>query len=65
MLELIKNIYAEVGFNEKPDEDELIPYIRIEIFTRACKLGVRDCIINSVQQFETWKNSPNPDKYNL
>lgn len=65
MLDLISEIYKELTFTEKETDDQLLLYIRSEIYKRACQLGVFDCIIQAVQQFETWKNSPNPDKHNL
>ncbi|XP_044260023.1 aminopeptidase N [Tribolium madens] len=65
LLDLVNDFYHELGFNENENDQHLTFYNRFEINSRACKLGVHDCIINAVQQFETWRNSPDPDKRNL
>jgi aminopeptidase N len=63
-LDLLQDVYKEIGFDERENDEQLVVYNRFEVNNRVCRLGVRDCVINSIRQFETWKNSPYPDHRN-
>lgn len=65
MLDLLDNIYKDIGFKATKAEDPLRYLSRIMILHCVCKLGLRDCIINAVQQFQNWKNTANPDRDNM
>lgn len=62
----MSGVYQKLGFSESESQSNSVldVYNRLEVIARACKLGVRDCIVKSYQQFQTWKNSPYPDKTN-
>jgi hypothetical protein len=64
LLDLLQDFYKEIGFDERENDEQLVVYNRFEVNNRVCRLGVRDCVINSIRQFETWKNSPYPDHRN-
>lgn len=64
MLDLIANYYREVSFKSNKNEDPLQYLTRLSILNVACKLGLRDCVINAVQMFQNWKNTANPDSEN-
>lgn len=64
MLEIIKNQYKEIGFDEKSSDAQLTIYKRVDLLYWACTLGQNDCVRNSVTQFQNWKSSPDPDNNN-
>lgn len=64
VLDLLEGVYKDVGFEEKTTDPPLKVYTRSEILWKSCGLGMIDCLVESVTQFENWRNSPNPDKHN-
>ncbi|XP_060526667.1 aminopeptidase N [Cylas formicarius] len=62
---LLQDFYEELGFKEASKEDPTRVLNRMEIINQACKLGVKDCVLQAVQQFQNWRNSANPDKENF
>lgn len=61
---LIADFYKELTFKEANNEDPLMILNRMEIIRYTCYLGYKDCILEAVQQFQNWRNSPNPDLEN-
>lgn len=61
------NAYKNInGFNSsKWDDDDILEYSRrLEILSAACYFGHRQCIAESIQKFQNWFQSSNPDKDN-
>ncbi|KAL1506097.1 hypothetical protein ABEB36_005525 [Hypothenemus hampei] len=65
LITLIRDFYLELTFNASPNEDSTKILNRMEIIEYACKLGIKDCILQAVQFFQNWRNSADPDKENL
>ncbi|KAJ8982959.1 hypothetical protein NQ317_005276 [Molorchus minor] len=64
MLHLIRDHYRELGFRDSGDDDPLTVLSRMDIMGKACLLGMRECIMQAVQQFHNWKNGAYPDNIN-
>lgn len=63
MFTLIKNIYENV--TKSPDvDDPLLAYKRIDITQFACRLGYKDCVDRSLNMFQAWMNTTDPDTTN-
>lgn len=63
-LRLLDSVYRTVGFTDNLDDPQLTIFTRVDVLTWACELGQEDCVNNAVQQFATWRNSPNPSENN-
>lgn len=44
--------------------DALLSYKRIDITTFACRLGYADCVEHSLNLFNEWMNTTDPDQMN-
>lgn len=64
MIRLLTNLYKTIGFNYAPNDELLTVSKRSLVLRWACQLGVTDCIVHANRQFESWRNSPDPDKNN-
>ncbi|CAG9772964.1 unnamed protein product [Ceutorhynchus assimilis] len=65
LISILRDFYIELTFKESSNEDPTRVLNRMEIIDYACKLGLKDCVLQAVQQFQNWRNSANPDKENL
>lgn len=63
-LYLIDRVYTNVNFNDPPDTEMLIGYMRADILMVACHLGHRECVANSQREFKKWQSEHNPDVKN-
>ncbi|XP_018306529.1 aminopeptidase N isoform X2 [Mycetomoellerius zeteki] len=61
VLKLLDNVYKQVGFIDKVGDPQLTVFTRIDVLSWACNFNHEDCIMNAVQQFKNWRNTPNPD----
>ncbi|XP_058791260.1 putative aminopeptidase-2 [Phymastichus coffea] len=57
---LIKNIYNELTFDDKQNDDQLTILLRQELNTRACNFDESSCIKISRDYFDEWKNKLKP-----
>ncbi|XP_032687651.1 aminopeptidase N [Odontomachus brunneus] len=64
VLKLLDNVYKQVGFTDKAGDPQLTVFTRIDVLNWACDFGHEDCLLNAVQQFRNWRNTPNPDVNN-
>ncbi|XP_022908762.2 aminopeptidase N isoform X2 [Onthophagus taurus] len=63
-LYLLRNLYEDIGFYEKPSDSPLLTQTRALLLMTACKLGYKDCIINCINEFQKWRSSADPDRNN-
>uniref|UniRef100_A0A1B6M3I9 Aminopeptidase n=1 Tax=Graphocephala atropunctata TaxID=36148 RepID=A0A1B6M3I9_9HEMI len=64
LLALMKGLYDDTGFVDLSTDSQLKVYSRVEVLKWACQLGHENCISKSVQQFQNWRSSPQPDRDN-
>uniref|UniRef100_A0A1B6GWM4 Aminopeptidase n=2 Tax=Proconiini TaxID=565685 RepID=A0A1B6GWM4_9HEMI len=64
LLALMKGLYDDTGFVDHSTDSQLKVYSRVEVLKWACQLGHEHCISKSVQQFQNWRSSPQPDRDN-
>lgn len=64
ILSLIKGVYDEVGFSDRPNDEMLTIYKRIDVINIACLMEYVDCVKQAVTNFHNWMMAPNPDAYN-
>uniref|UniRef100_A0A182NCK3 Aminopeptidase N n=1 Tax=Anopheles dirus TaxID=7168 RepID=A0A182NCK3_9DIPT len=60
-MELLENIYREVGFEDHRDSALLTVYKRISVLKAVCHLGNKDCVNHCLRKFYEWMHQPNPD----
>lgn len=61
MLALVENIYNQLGFEERDEDDRFTILLRNAVLTWACNFGNTDCISKSIDYFAAWRaNSSNP-----
>ncbi|XP_048524081.1 aminopeptidase N [Dendroctonus ponderosae] len=65
VISLLKDFYLELTFKESDTDEPTRVLTRMEIVEYACRLGLKDCVLQAVQYFQNWRNSANPDKDNL
>lgn len=58
MTTLITPYYNYVGFQETQTDPHLTIYSRIDAMNWACKLGVPDCVQNSLSTYATLMSRP-------
>ncbi|XP_015184599.1 PREDICTED: aminopeptidase N isoform X1 [Polistes dominula] len=63
-LELLDNVYKQVGFSDKPGDPQLTVFTRIDVLNWACTFGHEDCVGNAANQFYNWRKTPDPDTNN-
>lgn len=61
MLKLLDNVYKQVGFADNVGDPHLTVLTRVAVLNWACTFGYDDCVLNAVQQFRNWRDTPNPD----
>lgn len=64
VLDLLKPLYNEVGFDKKPTDGQLEIYNRVNLLTWACSLGMEDCVRKASDRFQSWMNQTDPDVVN-
>ncbi|XP_012230834.1 aminopeptidase N [Linepithema humile] len=64
VLKLLDNVYKQVGFTDKVGDPQLTVFTRIDVLNWACDFDYEDCVVNAVQQFKNWRDTPNPDVNN-
>lgn len=64
MLKQIEDLYADLQFEEKPDESYLHRRLRVGLMNTACRIGHVDCVDKSLQLFKVWQNSTQPGELN-
>ncbi|XP_059089638.1 aminopeptidase N-like [Tigriopus californicus] len=57
-------IYADLGFDSKPDDSFLNAELRTKVISSMCSLENRDCTNKAAAKFNEWMESPNPDSTN-
>uniref|UniRef100_A0A182Q4G3 Aminopeptidase N n=1 Tax=Anopheles farauti TaxID=69004 RepID=A0A182Q4G3_9DIPT len=60
-MELLENIYHEVGFEDHRESSLLTVYKRISVLKAVCHLGNKDCVNHCLRKFYEWMHQPNPD----
>ncbi|XP_035901975.1 aminopeptidase N [Anopheles stephensi] len=60
-MDLLENIYREVGFEDHRDSPLLMVYKRISVLKAVCHLGHKDCVNHCLRKFYEWMHQPNPD----
>uniref|UniRef100_A0AAG5CSS6 Aminopeptidase N n=1 Tax=Anopheles atroparvus TaxID=41427 RepID=A0AAG5CSS6_ANOAO len=60
-LELLENVYKEVGFEDHRDSALLTVYKRISVLKAVCHLGSKDCVNHCIRKYYEWMHQPNPD----
>ncbi|ETN63471.1 protease m1 zinc metalloprotease [Anopheles darlingi] len=60
-MDLLENIYNQVGFEDHRDDPLLTVYKRISILKTVCHLGSKDCVNHCIRKFYEWMHEPNPD----
>ncbi|KAJ8681952.1 hypothetical protein QAD02_017744 [Eretmocerus hayati] len=63
-LYLLENVYQKVGFRDSSSENQLETFLRLDVLSLACSLGHEDCVTKAKRQFDSWRNSGDPDKIN-
>lgn len=58
LLALLTPLYNSVGFEDDLDDSHLDQYKRVIALSWACKLGLQDCVANSVKLYEDWMANP-------
>lgn len=58
MTSLVTPYYNYVGFQENLNDPHLTKYSRIDAMNWACKLGVPDCVQNSLSTYATLMSQP-------
>ncbi|XP_043289825.1 aminopeptidase N [Venturia canescens] len=64
VLNLLKNVYEQVGFKDNADDPQLKVFTRIDVLSWACTFGHDDCVRSALRAFQEWQNSPDPDRSN-
>ncbi|XP_061503385.1 aminopeptidase N isoform X1 [Anopheles gambiae] len=60
-MDLLENIYREVGFEDHRDSPLLTVYKRISVLKAVCHLGNKDCVNHCLRKYYEWMHQPNPD----
>ncbi|XP_050068381.1 aminopeptidase N [Anopheles maculipalpis] len=60
-MDLLENIYREVGFEDHRDSPLLTVYKRISVLKAVCHLGHKDCVNHCLRKYYEWMHQPNPD----
>uniref|UniRef100_A0A182R8C8 Aminopeptidase N n=1 Tax=Anopheles funestus TaxID=62324 RepID=A0A182R8C8_ANOFN len=60
-MDLLENIYREVGFEDHRDSPLLTVYKRISVLKAVCHLGHNDCVNHCLRKYYEWIQQPNPD----
>uniref|UniRef100_A0A182PTT0 Aminopeptidase N n=1 Tax=Anopheles epiroticus TaxID=199890 RepID=A0A182PTT0_9DIPT len=60
-MDLLENVYREVGFEDHRDSPLLTVYKRISVLKAVCHLGNKDCVNNCLRKYYEWMHQPNPD----
>ncbi|XP_052869863.1 aminopeptidase N [Anopheles cruzii] len=60
-MELMENIYNQVGFEDHRDDPLLKVYKRISVLKAVCHLGSKDCVNHCIRKYYEWMHDPNPD----
>ncbi|KAI9551545.1 hypothetical protein GHT06_021878 [Daphnia sinensis] len=58
MTSIVEPYYTAVGFQETQADPHLIKYSRIDAMNWACRLGVADCVQNSLSTYATLMSQP-------
>lgn len=61
MLYLLEDLYNKLGFDQGPNDDQMTIYKRVEVNTRACMLGLPDCVTRALAKFWDWITYPSTD----
>lgn len=61
MLYLLEDLYNKLGFDQGPNDDQMTIYKRVEVNTRACMLGLPDCVTRALAKFRDWITHPSTD----
>lgn len=54
VLILIKNVYEDVGYVDRPSDDRLTVLLRNELNKWACNYGHETCVQNFIAMFQKW-----------
>ncbi|XP_015184597.1 PREDICTED: uncharacterized protein LOC107070683 [Polistes dominula] len=57
VLSLIENIYQELGYVDRKNDDRLTVQLRRELNDLACKFDHEQCVSNSLEFFQNWINA--------
>ncbi|KDR22501.1 Aminopeptidase N [Zootermopsis nevadensis] len=64
VLNLLRGVYDELGFEEKSGDTQVRLLHRVSVLTWACRLGLEDCVNRAVDIFKAYKgdaeNNPIP-----
>ncbi|XP_053660803.1 aminopeptidase N-like [Anopheles marshallii] len=60
-MDLLENIFREVGFDDHRDSPLLTVYKRISVLKAVCHLGHNDCVNHCFRKYYEWMQQPNPD----
>ncbi|KAK3860173.1 hypothetical protein Pcinc_033761 [Petrolisthes cinctipes] len=58
LVKLVLPLYRSVGFKERERDTLLHQYKRQKALSWACRLGLVDCLENTVAAFNTWRDAP-------
>ncbi|XP_052891874.1 aminopeptidase N [Anopheles moucheti] len=60
-MDLLENIFQEVGFEDHRDSPLLTVYKRISVLKAVCHLGHNECVNHCLRKYYEWMQQPNPD----
>ena len=63
MTNIIRPLYEKVQFKESSDDTYMTVYSRSHAVAWACKLGLKDCVDNSVRLYRAWMDDPRNDQF--
>jgi hypothetical protein len=55
VLNLLEDVYEELGFEERDDDNQVTLLHRVSVLTWACRLGLEDCVNRAVEIFKSYQ----------
>lgn len=63
MQKLLANVYNTLEFEEKEDDTQVTLLHRVSVVTWACRLGLEDCVKNSIDLFRKYEAKAGNNPY--
>lgn len=57
MINLLSTAYDYVGFNEKPSDNHLDKFTRINVIKWLCRFGHSECRNNALKELREWRET--------
>jgi hypothetical protein len=55
VLNLLEDVYEQLGFEERDDDTQVTLLHRVSVLTWACRLGLEDCVNRAVDIFISYQ----------